>query len=76
MEVWIITYFDRVDDATDVESVWGSKEKAVNYLKSCGAKDIQNEWWWSFTNDQYDTFDLFLVREITDEPGWLSPVYP
>ena len=75
MEVWIITYFDRVDDATEVESVWESKEKAINYLKSYGALDIQNEWWWSIDTFQEDTFDLFLVHKVIDEPGWITSAH-
>ena len=74
--IWVISYWDRGTNTTDVESAWASQEEVIAYLKKINAKPLADDWLWSWENDQGDSFELSVSHIIVGEPGWLDPHWP
>ena len=72
MEVWTVSYFDPATETAEVESVWSDKNKAIDYLRSHGATEIQDEWLWGYKDGQGGCWELSLTNHIIDEPGWIN----
>lgn len=74
MDIWAIVFLDRCIYMSDTESAWSSKEKAIEYLESHGAKEIAPRLWqWTSPEDTGShTFEFTLSQREIDVPGLIG----